>query len=108
MLTSASLLCLISAFFTFCSEHPSRSKGHTSEHGCSSLSPKFSLPLSYDKSYRIAFSVVTEDLSYKLRRLHERREDSGKHSEWPASVQSRSKSVCVLVPLCNVHLPSLV
>jgi hypothetical protein len=42
------------------------------------LSEKFGLPRVYDKSYRIPLSVVTPDLSYKLRREHERREDGGK------------------------------
>lgn len=41
-------------------------------------SEKFGLPCVYDKSYRIPLSVVTPDLSYKLRREHEKREDGGR------------------------------
>ena len=48
------------------------------DHGCSS---KFGLPLVYDKSYHINFSVVTPDLAYKLRRVQERREDAGRKGE---------------------------
>lgn len=47
----------------------------------SDLSEKFGLPRAYDKSYRIPLSVVTPDLSYKLRREQERREDGGREGE---------------------------
>ena len=42
------------------------------------VSEKLGLPRVYDKSYRIPLSVVTPDLSYKLRREQERREDGGR------------------------------
>ena len=41
-------------------------------------SPKFGLPVVYDRSYRIGFSVVPPDLAYKLRRLQESRKDEGR------------------------------
>ena len=47
------------------------SVGESSE----SVSRIFGLPRVHDKSYRIPLSVVTPDLSYKLRRVQERRED---------------------------------
>ena len=40
--------------------------------------PLFDFPRKYDKSYRINFSVMTEDLSYSLRKLQQRREDEGR------------------------------
>ena len=50
------------------------SVGESSE----SVSRKFGLPRVHDKSYRIPLSVVTPDLSYKLRRVQERRDDGGR------------------------------
>ena len=49
--------------------------------GGGSVSEKFGLPREYDKSYRIPLSVVTPDLSYKLRREQERREEGGRDCE---------------------------
>ena len=45
------------------------------------MSKKFGLPLDYNKSYRIPLSVVTPDLSYRLRREQERREEGGRDGE---------------------------
>ena len=45
------------------------------------MSEKFGLPREYDKSYRIPLSVVTPDLSYKLRREQERREEGRRDGE---------------------------
>lgn len=53
----------------------------STESGDGACSSKFGLPLVYDKSYRINFSVVTPDLAYKLRRVQEQREDAGKKGE---------------------------
>ena len=40
----------------------------------------FSFPRQYDKSYCISFSVMTDDIAYRLRQLQQRREDEGKRS----------------------------
>ena len=43
-------------------------------------SPFVLFPKTYDKSYRISFSVMTDDLAYRLRQLQQRREDDGRRS----------------------------
>ncbi len=63
-------------------------------------SPKFGLPRVYDKSYRISISVVTPDLAYKLRRVQERREDSGR-GESPLSMEHLSEFRTVLRHFVN-------
>lgn len=42
------------------------------------VSPKFGLPRTYDRSYRISLSVMPPDLAYRLRGVQERRRDEGK------------------------------
>ena len=44
-------------------------------------SPFGTFPKRYDKSYRISFSVMTDDLAYRLRQLQQRREDDGRRCE---------------------------
>ncbi len=42
------------------------------------VSPKFGLPRSYDRSYRIGLSVMPPDLAYRLRGVQEKRREEGK------------------------------
>lgn len=46
-----------------------------------SKSSKFDLPTTYDRSYRIPFSIVPPDLAYKLRMSHERRSEKVKKGD---------------------------
>ena len=42
------------------------------------VTPKFGLPTTYDRSYRIGLSVMPPDLAYRLRGVQEKRREEGK------------------------------
>ena len=62
------------------SSEATSSRGDDS-HGSTDADSLFSFPKHYNKSYRISFSVMTDDLAYKLRQIQQRREDDGRKSE---------------------------
>ena len=59
------------------------SKGQSSKHrkkdsDREDVTPKFGLPRTYDRSYRIGLSVMPPDLAYRLRGVQERRRQEGR------------------------------